>query len=108
MIDNERIHDQLTVHLSGEIDHHAASQIRTDIDDLLEDQTIRCLLFDFENVSFMDSSGIGMMIGRYRIMKKRNGSVFSTGMNQDIERIYRISGLHRIIPIEKHGDRDER
>ena len=108
MIGSIRKSDKLTVLLSGEIDHHAASKIREEIDCLMQDQSIRHLILDFSNVSFMDSSGVGMLIGRYKAMKKRNGSMSSTGLSKDVERIYRISGLHRIIPFEELGGANER
>ena len=99
MISCARNEDRFTVVLEGEIDHHAAIAIREELDRILKDQSINELLFDFKNVSFMDSSGIGMMIGRYKIMKSRNGRTCSTGLSKAVERVYRIGGLHRIIPI---------
>ena len=99
MISCARNEDRLTVVLEGEIDHHAAIAIREELDRILKDQSINELLFDFKNVSLMDSSGIGMMIGRYKIMKSRYGRTCSTGLSKAVERVYRIGGLHRIIPI---------
>lgn len=108
MIKSARASDQLTVYLSGEIDHHAASTIRDDIEKLLSDPSIKRLLFDFSKVSFMDSSGIGMIIGRYKTMKARNGRAEATGLSDAVMRIYRLGGLHRIIPVKEDGGKDER
>jgi len=103
-----RAKDCLTVFLSGEIDHHAATSIRSEIEKQLNDPTILKLLLDFSKVSFMDSSGIGMIIGRYKTMKARKGEMASTGLSSSVERIYRVGGLHRIIPIKEHGGEDGR
>ena len=108
MIKSDRASDQLTVYLSGEIDDHAASTIRDDIEKLLRDPSIKRLLFDFSKVSFMDSSGIGMIIGRYKTMKARNGRAEATGLSDAVMRIYRLGGLHRIIPVKEDGGKDER
>ena len=98
----------LTVFLTGEIDHHAVSSIRQKIDAMLEERKITTLILDFGDVSFMDSSGIGMIIGRYKIMKARGGKMLSTGLSPAIKRIYTLGGLHRIIPIDDNGGKDGR
>lgn len=103
-----RASDRLTIFLSGEIDHHAATTIRDEIEKQLNDVTIHSLVLDFSKVSFMDSSGIGMIIGRYKTMKGRNGEIASTGLRPSVERIYRVGGLHRIIPIVEQGGKDGR
>ena len=98
----------LTVFLTGEIDHHAVSSIRQKIDAMLEERKITTLILDFGDVSFMDSSGIGMIIGRYKIMKARDGKMLSIGLSPAIKRIYTLGGLHRIIPIDDNGGKDGR
>ena len=57
----------------------------------------RQIIFDFSGVTFMDSSGIGMIIGRYKNAKKRGGTIAITGMTPEIRRIFQISGLAKII-----------
>ena len=101
-----RIQNQLKVCLTGELDHHTALAVRKDVDKLLEDPAIDRLIFDFGNVSFMDSSALGMMIGRYKIMKARGGQMRATGLSEFVKRIYTIGGLHRIIPIDDIGGED--
>ena len=90
----------IKVFLSGEIDQRMADEIRGETEALLADRTIRRLLLDFEDVSFMDSSGIGMVIGRYKTMKARGGTVAAEGLHPPIDRVFRLSGLHRIIETE--------
>jgi len=91
--------DILTVYLKGEIDHHAVTALRNQIDSMILRTESRLLILDFSKVSFMDSSGIGMIIGRYKTMLEKNGSICATGLSPTIERLFRMAGLHRIISI---------
>ena len=61
----------LTAYLKGELDHHSAAQMRTEIDLAIERNMPELLVLDFSGVSFMDSSGIGLVMGRYRILSRR-------------------------------------
>ena len=107
MVKSRKTGDQLIVYLSGEIDHCAADGLRRDIEKLLEDARIRRLILNFERVSFMDSSGVGMIIGRYKTMRERGGSVGACGMNPVVDKLFRMAGLHRIIAQEDTGRQEE-
>lgn len=107
MIKSRRVGEKLTIYLTGEIDHHAVTTLREDIDKLLDDRGVKLLELNFADVEFMDSSGIGMIIGRYKIMKARQGQVSATGLSDNLERIYRLGGLHRIVPIDDNGGKNE-
>ena len=74
----EKCGDELIAALAGEIDHHNSKQIREAIDAELERGGYKLLTFDLESVSFMDSSGIGIVLGRYKVVSKR-GSSMQTG-----------------------------
>lgn len=87
----------LTVFLVGEIDHHNADELREKLDKTYERSGCKHMVFDFSQVTFMDSSGIGLIIGRYRNAEKRGGHVSIAGMNDEIRRIYQISGLAKIV-----------
>ena len=87
----------LYIKLEGEIDHHNAQPIRESIDKAFEPTDCTQMVFDFSSVTFMDSSGIGMIIGRYKDAKKRGGTVAIAGMTPEILRIFQISGLAKII-----------
>ena len=87
------------VALRGEIDHCSAQSMRLDIENAIEDPKIKSLVIDFTDVSFMDSSGIGILIGRYKSMKERGGSVSAIGLSVQVEKLFRLAGLHRIISI---------
>ena len=99
--------DRLFAYLHGEIDHCKAESVRKSIEASIADPAVRCLILDFTDVSFIDSSGIGMVIGRYKTMKEKGGSMEACGMNKEVERLYRIAGLHRIIPIVTSGGSHE-
>jgi len=80
-----------------EIDHHSAERLRVQIDAAFEKSSCRHIIFDFSQVGFMDSSGIGMIIGRYKNAEKRGGRLAIAGMNDEMGRLYTISGLAKII-----------
>ncbi len=97
MLEHARQRDTLTVRLRGELDHHSAEQVREELDALIADDRIVHLVIDMQALSFMDSSGIGVLIGRYRSMTRRKGTMSVKNMNPQIERIFQLSGLHQII-----------
>lgn len=94
---HQRHKDTLTVCLSGELDHHCAEQIRRQLDELIADECVKNLVFDMKGLTFMDSSGIGVLIGRYRTISRRSGKVSVKNMNTHMDRIFKLSGLYRII-----------
>ena len=97
----------LSIYLRGEIDHYAASSLRREIENKIMAKDIQTLHIDFSEVSFIDSSGVGMLIGRYKTMKEKGGKITAGGMSEQVERLYRLAGLHRIIPILVHGGEHE-
>ncbi len=97
MLQSIRDGDRLVVRLNGELDHFCAQTVRRELDQLLQDQNIRTLILDFTTLTFMDSSGIGVILGRYRILRDRGGTVAVIHMNRHISRIFHMSGMDRII-----------
>ncbi|MBR1821536.1 MAG: anti-sigma factor antagonist [Clostridia bacterium] len=87
----------LIVRLTGELDHSAATRIRSELDELIADTGARRLIFDVSNLAFMDSSGIGLIIGRYKLMTRRGGSVAVVGSNERIDRIFEMAGLYQLV-----------
>lgn len=87
----------LRVRLSGELDHSAAARLRGDLDALIADTGAKQLILDLSDVSFMDSSGIGLIIGRYKRMARRGGSVAVSGSNARIDSIFNMAGLYRLV-----------
>ena len=100
VLKNKRQGGSLTVHLSGELDHHCARQVRKEMDKLLSDMAVKELILDLRELEFMDSSGIGVLMGRYRTMSKRGGKMRVCNMTSQVRRVFKISGLYRIIEME--------
>ena len=97
MLQYEKRNGILLVRLSGELDHHCAAGIREELDELIERSDVRRLVFDLSGLTFMDSSGIGMMIGRYKRMRSRGGTMGVMPGNARIERMMELSGLYQIV-----------
>lgn len=85
--------DTLTVLLQGDIDHHTASAMREPIDRAAESCLPQKLVMDFSGVSFMDSSGIGLIMGRYRLIRSMGGSLEITGTSARIRTMMKMAGL---------------
>lgn len=92
--------DSVTVVLAGELDHCTASQIRRQLDEILEDPGVTHLCLDLAELSFMDSSGIGVLLGRLRLLQQRGGSLSVKNMRPPIEKLFRLTGLQRVILVE--------
>ena len=90
---------KITVCLKGEIDHHNCALIRGKIDEVIEREKGRTLVLDFSEVTFMDSSGIGIVMGRYKKMLSLGGRVAVEGAGGSIKKIFVLSGLDRIVDI---------
>lgn len=91
--------DRLVVRLEGELDHCAAGPLRARVEEALGDGKIKRLHLDFSRVTFMDSSGVGFVIGRYKTLAARGGRVTAGGMTPQVDRLFRMGGLHRIVKI---------
>ncbi len=86
----------LTAELSGEIDHHSARSIRQALDADIEKYRPKVLVLDFGRVKFMDSSGIGLIMGRYRMMKLIGGTLRIENVPEHLERLIALSGVRQI------------
>ncbi|GLC28658.1 anti-sigma F factor antagonist [Clostridium omnivorum] len=95
--ENEK--DTLIVYLMGELDHHSAEEVRTKIDDRLDRSGITKLIMDFTNVTFMDSSGIGVVIGRFKKLSLKKGEVCIANVNSSVKRVFELSGMFKIIKL---------
>ncbi|MEA4826076.1 anti-sigma F factor antagonist [Clostridium sp. JNZ J1-5] len=91
--------DKLVVHMVGELDHHSAEEVRNKVDDRLEREGFNKLVMDFSGVTFMDSSGIGVVIGRYKKLSSKKGKVYITRVNGCVKRVFELSGMFKIIPV---------
>lgn len=86
----------LTAHLIGELDHHAAAPLRQQIDGAVIACHCHRLVLDFGRLTFMDSSGIGLIMGRYRLMASQNGTLRVENATPQVEKMLRLAGLSRL------------
>ena len=91
--------DTLTVLLTGEIDHHSAAGMRAQIDEAIERHRPAVLMLDFGGVTFMDSSGIGLVMGRYKLMNSLGGTVSVVNTPKPLQKVMRLAGLDRLARI---------
>lgn len=94
----------LTCRLSGELDHHAAMPIREEIDEAIERERPTLVILDFGDLSFMDSSGIGLVMGRSNTTKAVGAELHVCNVSKQIYKVMRLSGLDRIAVIEKGSE----
>lgn len=94
----------LVMRLSGELDQASAESLKRRVVDIIDKYYIKNLIINLEQVPFMDSSGIGFIIGRYSQIKNRRGRIVVCSMNDMIERIFNLSGLKRICLVAKTED----
>ncbi|WP_058485811.1 anti-sigma F factor antagonist [Defluviitalea phaphyphila] len=87
----------LIVKIYGEIDHHTSETIREKLDKEFKKQNVKNIIFDFSEIQFMDSSGIGVIMGRYKNAKERGGKIGVFNLQPQVERVFKLSGLHKII-----------
>lgn len=87
---------EIRVYLDGEIDHHSASLIRTGIDDAVILRRPKLLILDFSEVTFMDSSAIGLVMGRYKLMKTHGGEIRVEGLSPSAYKVMKLAGMERL------------
>jgi stage II sporulation protein AA (anti-sigma F factor antagonist) len=87
----------LVVKFIGDVDNLVCSTYKTKLETIIEENKYKKVIMDFSNVSFIDSSGLGLILGRYNQLKKRNGTLYMTGVSQQTEKIFNIAGIWTIM-----------
>ena len=106
--------DTLCAHLCGDLDHHSAVAVRTLIDAEIRKHYPKKTVLDMSKLDFMDSSGIGLIMGRYALMDKLGGKLTVANPNERTLRILKLAGLERMVTIEicasaeKEGNHEKR
>jgi len=91
--------EELTIYLYGELDEYSAQKAKTLLETLInENLNSSIIIFDLSGLSFMDSTGIGLLIGRYKKLKQFNIPCFISGASVNIERVIELAGLYGIMP----------
>lgn len=91
----------MTVHLPKEVDHPASDAIRRESDKIMRKTYIKTMVFDFSDTKFMDSSGIGLIMGRYRALGMRGDCIRVVGVSSYIEKLLHLSGVYKFVEISK-------
>jgi stage II sporulation protein AA (anti-sigma F factor antagonist) len=99
-IDLEVKYDVLLIRLAGELDHHTAEELRVKVTDLLEKEQIRHIVLNLEHLTFMDSSGLGVILGRYKQIKNIGGEMIVCSISPAVKRLFEMAGLFKIIRFE--------
>ena len=90
----------LILEITEEIDHHTSEKIRRKADNEITRYMPRTVMFDFNRVEFMDSAGIGMVLGRYKMMKMLGGNIEMKNVSPSLRKIFEMSGVNKICPIK--------
>lgn len=91
----------LVIRLRGELDHHAVESIRDEIESELARTHYRGLVLSFRGIDFMDSSGLGLILGRYRSVAQRDGRMALCEVNPTLKKIFELSGILKIVPVHQ-------
>ena len=97
----EQVGGALVVKLRGEIDQHCAEELRGDIDRQLDIKHSASLIIDLGGVDFMDSSGLGLIMGRYRKMQARGGKILLARPTPAVDRLLELSGINKLVGRER-------
>ncbi|WP_243290133.1 anti-sigma F factor antagonist [Bacillus sp. FJAT-47783] len=101
LIDMEVKKNVLCVRLSGELDHHTTEELRNQVNEVVETQKIEHMVFNFQDLRFMDSSGLGVILGRYKQIRNIGGEMVVCAVSPPIKRLLDMSGLFKIIRLEE-------
>ncbi|PDO10189.1 MAG: anti-sigma F factor antagonist [Candidatus Reconcilbacillus cellulovorans] len=104
-VELERRRGALIVRLGGELDHHTAGEVRARIDSAMARGDTRDLVLSLKNLTFMDSSGIGVVLGRYRQLARRGGRLVICDVSPAVLRLFELSGLLKILAVEENVER---
>ena len=87
------------VYLKGELDEHSATNVRDFIDKLINDLSFKQMILNMEYLTFMDSTGIGIIIGRYKKLKAKGIPLYVEGQSNQVDKVIKASGLYNILNV---------
>ncbi|MCM3738810.1 anti-sigma F factor antagonist [Oceanobacillus luteolus] len=94
--------DVLIVRLSGELDHHTAESLRSEWKDMLYQHPVKHVLLNLDGITFMDSSGLGVILGRYKEVLQLGGEMVVCSVSPSIKRLFEMAGLFKIIRLAEN------
>ncbi len=98
-VELEHYRNVLIVRLCGELDHHTADSVRAQMEDAILRGNSDHVVLSLKDLQFMDSSGLGVILGRYKLLKSRGGKMVVSGVNPAVYRLFELSGLFKILTI---------
>ncbi len=101
MLTHEMRRGTLVLHLSGDLDHHCAGPLRGQIDRLLDSTRAHRVVLDLSGLGFMDSSGIGLILGRYRLLEQRGARLLLRPGGERVDRMLKLAGLYELMDREE-------
>jgi len=99
-IDMKTIEDILCIRLKGELDHHTAEDLKNKASQLIETGGIRHIILNLGELSFMDSSGLGVILGRYKQIQQFEGEMIVCAISPSVQRLFEMSGMFKILRLE--------
>ena len=90
----------LCIRLGGELDHHSAECLKNEATTIIEQKNIKHIVLNLAELTFMDSSGLGVILGRYKQIKQQQGSMVVCAITPTVKRLFEMSGLFKIIQQE--------
>jgi len=90
----------LCIRLGGELDHHSAERLKNEATTIIEQKNIKHIVLNLAELTFMDSSGLGVILGRYKQIKQQQGSMVVCAITPTVKRLFEMSGLFKIIQQE--------
>lgn len=103
----QMIENYLMIRMPEEIDHHQASVLSKTADSYIVREPVKNIVFDFEDTRFMDSSGVGIVVGRYKKISCFGGKVYAVNADRQVRRIIQMSGLAKVLNVIEREDKDE-
>lgn len=101
----EQLQDVLLIRLKGELDHHSAKKLREGTERFLHEKNVKHIVLNLEELTFMDSSGIGVILGRYKEVKSMGGEMVVCSISTPVKRLFEMAGLFKILRLE-HRESD--
>ncbi|KZZ86487.1 MULTISPECIES: anti-sigma F factor antagonist [Bacillaceae] len=95
----------LCIRLSGELDHHSTDELRSKVNEILEEGQVKHIILNLGNLMFMDSSGLGVILGRYKQIKQLGGEMVVCSISPSIQRLFDMSGLFKIVRLEEDEEK---
>ena len=89
--------EEIAVVLKGEIDHHRVEELKKQLDDIIDNTRPRKMILDFKNVTMMDSSGIGLVLGRYKRISENGGTLCVKRLNRQVDLVFQVAGIYQVV-----------